>query len=196
MDAWNDSGGEVQLETGLPTWIGVDLSFSRDKCFMVIVQERDDDKLGVFLFEFPEPGEYLTDNPADLEKLADSIAFISKRYKARSVSYDPGTSGALAPLLTRRGLKVLSVGWGSQGFATACDQTLFAMGAGRLVHANQPALYEHLTACQRVPAGDGGFRIRRRSSQMPITAAISLVLALGAALAPQQIAKIYTGNTQ
>jgi len=45
-------------------------------------------------------------------------------------------------------------------------------------------------SCARRPASDGGWRIARRAAQVPITAAVALVMAAGHACAPQQSVSI------
>jgi hypothetical protein len=51
-------------------------------------------------------------------------------------------------------------------------------------------LHSHLVSCARRPASDGGWRIARRAAQVPITAAVALVMAAGHACAPQQTVTI------
>ena len=59
------------------------------------------------------------------------------------------------------------------------------MNAGQLIHAGQDILKEHLVATARKPASDGGWRIARRASTNPISAAVALVMAIGHCTQPQ-----------
>jgi len=59
------------------------------------------------------------------------------------------------------------------------------MNSERLKHPGQSELRDHLVACARRPASDGGWRIARRASQSPISAAVALVLAVGHAEVPR-----------
>ena len=61
---------------------------------------------------------------------------------------------------------------------------------GQLFHPAQETMHSHLVSCARRPASDGGWRIARRAAQVPITAAIALVMAVGHATEPQQSVSI------
>ena len=51
MDIWNAGESPVQMEDDLPTWCAIDLSFNRDKAYLVTVQQREDEKLACFVHE-------------------------------------------------------------------------------------------------------------------------------------------------
>jgi phage terminase large subunit-like protein len=106
------------------------------------------------------------------------------------LAYDPNTAGFIAPHLARAHVATSPTPWSGANFAISCDQTLNAMNSGRLIHAGQEVMYEHLVACARRPAGDGGWRIARRAATNPISAAVALVMAVGHATTPQPEAVI------
>ena len=54
-----------------------------------------------------------------------------------------------------------------------------------MLFRSQDILKEHLVATARKPASDGGWRIARRASTNPISAAVALVMAVGHATQPQ-----------
>ena len=180
MDKWNASESNIQMEDGLITYMGLDLTFNREKAYLVTVQERADKKLGVFLHEWHKDGGI-----NDIE-LASEIAELTRRFYPRVLAYDPNTAGFIAPHLARAQIPVAPTPWSGTQFAIACDQTLNAMNNGDLIHAGQESMYQHLVACARRPAGDGGWRIARRAATNPISAAVALVMAVGHATTPQQ----------
>lgn len=186
MQTWNESHADVALEDGLPTWMGLDLNFNRDLACMVTVQQQADGKLAVFLHEWQKDGGI-----KDVE-LASEIATLTRRFRPRVLAYDPNTAGFIAPHLARAGVPVAPSPWASAGFAIMCDQTMNAMSNAMLVHPAQETMHQHLVACARRPASDGGWRIARRAAQVPITAAIALVLAVGHATTPQAEVAIYS----
>lgn len=166
------------MDPTLPTWCGLDLTFNRTEAYLVSAQEAPDG-LRVFLHR------WVKDNAIGERELASDIAVIARQYKVRQISFDPATAGFVAPHLQRAGIRMESNSWGSAYFATLCDVTASAMNAERLKHAGQSELRDHLIACARRPASDGGWRIARRASQSPISAAVALVLAVGHAEVPR-----------
>ena len=175
LDTWERGRSEIAIEDDLPTYMALDLSFNREKAYLVTVQQRDD-KLGCFVHEWTGLSN---------TQLASEIATLSRRFRPRVLAYDPNTAGYLAPTLSRAGIAVAPTAWASTAFSIFCDQTLAAMNSGQLVHAGQDILKEHLAATARKPASDGGWRIARRASTNPISAAVALVMAVGHATQPQ-----------
>lgn len=183
MDAWNEGERDVSLEDGLPTWMALDLSFNRELACLVTIQERPEG-MAVFLHEWKREGGI-----NDLE-LTGELAGLARRFRPRKFAYDPNTAGYIAPRLAQAGVHTEPTPWASAGFAISCDQTLNAMQSGRLIHPGQDTLHQHLVSCARRPASDGGWRIARRAAQVPITAAVALVMAAGHACEPQQTVTI------
>lgn len=182
LDIWEAGYQDVQMEDDLPTFMAMDLSFNRDKAWLVTVQQRPDDKLACFVHEWT--------GLSNIE-LASEVATLSRRFKPRVLAYDPNTAGFLAPQLARTGIPVAPTAWSSTAFSIFCDQTLAAMSGGQLVHANQEILKTHLAATARRPASDGGWRIARRASTNPISAAVALTMAVGHATQPQATSAIF-----
>jgi phage terminase large subunit-like protein len=179
MDKWNAGEQKVTMQDGLPTYMGLDLTFNRERAYLVSVQQTPDEKLAVFVHE------WYKDGGINDVALAGEIAELSRRFNPRVLAYDPNTAGFIQPHLAKAQVNAVPTPWSSAGFAIACDQTLNAMNSERLVHAGQEVMYEHLVACARRPAGDGGWRIARRAATNPISAAVALVMAVGHATMPQ-----------
>jgi len=178
-EKWNEGERQITMQDGLVTYMGLDLSFNRDKAYLVSVQVQEDENLAVFVHEWHKDGG-IND-----VALAGEIAELTRRFNPRVLAYDPNTAGFIAPHLARAQVNAVPTPWSSAAFAIACDQTLNAMNSGRLVHAGQEVMYEHLIACAKRPAGDGGWRIARRAATSPISAAVALVMAVGHATLPQ-----------
>lgn len=176
VEKWVAGSSNVQMEDGLPTYMALDLSFARDKAYLVSVQKREDEKLACFVHEWQN---------LSVVELASEIAQLTRRFNPRVLAYDPNTGGFLAPTLAKAGIAVAPTAWASTAFSIFCDQTLAAMNNGQLLHADQEIFKEHLVATARRPASDGGWRIARRASTSPISAAVALVMAVGHATEPQ-----------
>lgn len=184
MPQWHEGEAQVQLTDGLPTYMALDLTFSREFAYLVTVQEQPDGKLGVFMHQWEKQP---TINDVEL---AGEIAVLARRFRPRVLAYDPNTAGFVAPRLAQAGIPVAPTPWGSNTFAIMCDQTLNAMSAGAIVHAGQPELYKHLVSCTRRQASEGGWRISRANAAMPISAAVAMVMAIGHASTPGASATI------
>jgi phage terminase large subunit-like protein len=182
LDIWESGTQEIAIEDGLPTYMALDLSFNREKAYLVTVQQRADNKLGCFVHEWTGLSN---------TQLASEIATLARRFRPRVLAYDPNTAGYLAPQLSRAGIAVAPTAWASTAFSIFCDQTLAAMNSGQLVHAGQDILKTHLGATARKPASDGGWRIARRASTNPISAAVALVMCVGHATQPQAESNIF-----
>ena len=178
MTKWNEGEKEITMQEDLPTYMGLDLTFNREKAYLVSVQVQPDENLAVFVHEWYKEGGI------NHIALASEIAELARRFNPRILAYDPNTAGFIAPHLSRQH-ETVPIQWGSSTFAIACDQTLNAMNSGRIIHAGQEVMHEHLVACAKRPAGDGGWRIARRAATNPISAAVALVMAVGHATMPQ-----------
>lgn len=179
MTAW-DAGIDrtLKMDENLPTYMGLDLVFDRTQAFLVSVQD-DGKYLRVFMHSWEK------NSPINERELASEIAVLSRKYRTKQIAFDPNTAGFVAPHLSRAGVKMIPTPWASSNFSTMCDVTMSNMNSDRLIHVGQSELRQHLTACARRPASDGGWRIARRASESPISAAVALVMAVGHADAPR-----------
>lgn len=180
LQAW-DAGIDRTMvldPSGVPTFMGLDINFNRTEAYLVTVQEIDG-KLRAFMHRWEK------DSPINDRELASELAVLYRQYKARQIAFDPNTAGFVAPHLQKAGIRMEPTPWSSAYFATLCDITMMSMNSDRIKNTGQVELRQHLAACARRPASDGGWRIARRASINPISAAVALVLAVGHAEAPR-----------
>jgi len=177
-NAWADCADlDLDLVEGAPTFLAVDVSIDRRHAALVAVQQLPDDRLGVHLLD-----TWQADGAIDELQIAGAIAPLARKLQARSIAFDRYTAAGIASRLASVGLPVGDCS-GAQ-FAQACDELLSSMVHGRLVHAGQDTLTEHVLACVKKPVSDGGWRIVRRQSAGPIAAAVALAMATHYALQP------------
>jgi len=182
--AWADAAQPgLKLEKGRLTWLAVDVSIDRRHAALVAVQMLDDDRMSAHLL-----ATWYADGAIDDLKIATEIAPVARDLQARSVAFDRYTAAGIASRLASAGIPVGDCS-GSE-FAMASDELLSAMVHGRLVHADEATLTEHVLACAKKPYSDGGWRIVRRSSAGPIAGAIALAMAVHYALQPVSRAEI------
>lgn len=167
----------LQLQPGPPTWLAIDCSPDRKRADLVAGQLLDDGRIAVGLVE-----SWVSDYAVDDMRIAGDVAKWARFYNCRAVAFDRWTGSAIASRLASAGIPVGDVSGGQ--FAQACDETLSALQHGRIVHAGQPELMDHMNACVRRPSGDGGWRVYRKTGAAPITGAVGLIMVVHHASRP------------
>jgi phage terminase large subunit-like protein len=177
-NAWADCADlTLDLVPDAPTFLAVDVSIDRRHAALVAVQVLPDDRLAAHLLD-----TWTAEGAIDELEIASAIAPLARRLAARSVAFDRYTAAGIASRLASVGIPVGDCS-GAQ-FAQACDELLSSMVHGRLAHAGQEGLTEHVLACVKKPYSDGGWRIVRRQSAGPIAGAVALAMAVHYALRP------------
>jgi len=174
----------LELAADAPTFLGIDVTPDRRHAALVAVQQLEEGRLGVHLLETWE-----ADGAVDDLAIAQAVAPIARKVRARSIAFDRYTAGAIASRLASAGLPVGDCS--SSAFYQACDETLSAMVAKRLVHGGQQTLTDHVLACARKQGSDGGWRIVRRSSAGTIAGAVAMVMAVHYAARPLPKAEVF-----
>jgi len=169
-DAWSSARGEVELDRDLQTFLAVDVTPDRRDAALVAVQPSGDELRTVLL------DTWHADGALDDLTVAGDVAEQARQLGARIVAFDRYTGASIAARLASAGIPVGDVS--GPRFTQACDELLSAMVSGRLVHAGQETLTDHVLACARKPAADGGWRIVRQRSAGPVCAAVALTMAL------------------
>lgn len=170
---------DLLLDVGLPTWLAVDVSPDRRRADLVAGQSLPDGKTAVGLIQSWE-SNYAVDNTL----IAGEVAKWARHYSVQQVAFDKWTGAEIAQRLQQVGIPTVDVS--GAAFAQACDETLSALTAGRIVHAGQPDLDAHMNAAVRKPAADGGWRIVRKASAGYISAAVALVMVVHFSAKPEQ----------
>jgi phage terminase large subunit-like protein len=186
-DAWKDClDVQLQIATDRPTWLAVDQTPDRRRADLIAVQETDDGHLLAVMV-----ASWDADGAVDELKVAGDVAGIARKLDTRVVAFDRYTGSAIAARLATAGIPVGDVS--GPGFVQACDELLSAMVSGRLRHTGQQLLTDHISACAKRPAADGGWRIVRRQSSGPVSGAVALAMAIHHAVQPQAVAEIIVG---
>ena len=193
-------GVELDTTGERPTWLAVDVSLDRRSAGLIVVQKVEGLPVDGVLPGM-EPDRFLAvlvdewhaEGAVDDLLIAGDVAERFREFHAREVDYDRYTAAAIANRLASAGIPVHDVS--GADFAGASDGLLSAMCSDppRVIHTGQPALADHLNACARKPAADGGWRIVRRSSAGPVQGAIALAMALHRAQQPAVEPRIIVG---
>jgi hypothetical protein len=187
-EAWvNCTNSELTFDKTLPTMLAVDVTPDRRHAALVAVQKLDEhENIAAYLLETWE-----ADGAIDDLAIAGAIAKHARDLNARVVGFDRYTAAGIAARIAQVGLPVADCS--GIAFSTACDELLGAMVSGRLQHAGQETLSEHVLSSARKWSSDGGWRIVRRTSAGPIAAAVALAIATHYAIQPLPKAELYIG---
>ena len=184
-DAWADcTQDDLAIDPTAPNFLGIDVTPDRRSAALTLVQQLDGGKLGVHLLQTWE-----ADGAVDDLEIAQAIAPIARKLQARSVAFDRYTAISIAQRLSTVG--IVTGDCSGSSFYQACDETLSAMVAGRVVHGGQETLTEHVLGCAKRTTSDGGWRIVRKGSSGTIAAAVAMVMALHYAAKPIPRAEVY-----
>ena len=187
-EAWANCYDEtLTFDKQLATMLAIDVTPDRRHAALVAVQKLDDDEnIGVHLLETWE-----ADGAIDDLAIAGAVAKHARDLNARVVGFDRYTAAGIAARIAQVGLPVADCS--GIAFSTACDELLGAMVSGRLKHAGQETLSEHVLSSARKWTSDGGWRIVRRQSAGPVAAAVALAIATHYAIQPLPKAELYIG---
>lgn len=171
------------LKPGRTTWLAVDIAPHRRTAVLVAGQLLEDGRIGIGLLKL-----WRADHNVDDIVIASETADAARKYRAVSVGFDRYSSSAIAAKLAASGINVEDVS--GSAFAQACDETLSAMTHGRIVHAGQQELIDHVISCATKPTSDGGWRIVRRKSMGDVSAAIAMAMVIHFATKPRNTPQI------
>ena len=184
-DAWADcSDDALAISTDAPSFLGIDVTPDRRSAALTLVQQLPEGKLGVHLLQTWE-----AEGAVDDLEIAQAVAPIARKLRARSVAFDRYTAISIAQRLSSVG--IVTGDCSGSAFYQACDETLSAMVAGRIIHGSQETLTEHVLGCAKKTTSDGGWRIVRKGSSGTIAAAVAMVMALHFAAKPLPKAEVY-----
>jgi phage terminase large subunit-like protein len=173
----------LRLSSDKPTYLAFDVTPDRKRADLVGVQILEN---GTMAFGIMQSWE--SSSSVDDMVIARDVSKWAAKYQTELIAYDKWTGAAIAQRLSVGGYPMRDTSGGL--FAQACDEMLSAMNAQRIVHNGDETLEKHFMACARKPTDNGGWRIVRRSSSAPISAACAAVMALHHANKPQAEALI------
>ena len=174
---------DLMLGPGLPTWMAIDVTPDRKRADLVVGQQLDGERIAVGVVQ-----SWASSTAVDDRMIASDTAQWARTYNARVVAFDRYAASSIASRLASAGVPVGDVSGAS--FAQACDETLSAINAKRLVHTGQPELASAVAASVRKAASDGGWRIVRKSSSGYIAAAVGMCMVIHHATQPQRMPEI------
>lgn len=208
MERWDDCTRDgdldIELEDGLPCWIGIDLSERHDLTAVVLVVRMEDDRYAVvtntFLpherlfiraredhvpydvwFDdgdmFTTPGETIAH-----ETIVQTVLDACTRFSVQQVAIDPWNAKLVAKRLEDEGVPVAAV---PQAFRTMTEPSHYLealVTEGRLCHFDHPVLRWCASNVAIETDSNENIRPSKKHSLQRIDPIVALVMALGRAM--------------
>lgn len=171
----------LAVSPGLPTWLALDVTPDRRRADLVAGQLLADGRVALGLVQ-----TWTSETSVNDLTLAADVSKWARHYSAQAVAFDRWTAAAVAARLAVAGFPTAETSGAL--FAQACDEMLSSMNSGRIVHSGQDELTAHINACAKKPTADGGWRVVRKGSTLPISAAVAAIMCVHHANKPAKIA--------
>jgi phage terminase large subunit-like protein len=176
FEVWSRTERPTQLREGASTWVGIDVSKSRDTTAVVWGQYVDEGRFHV-LCRIWTPTR---DSVIDLEDVADHLRMLNGKFDVKAMFADPSYFYNLEAL-AREGLPMIAVGQTPQRMAPYVAQTYEAIRKGQITHnADEQFAQQVLAARRHYSSGSVGWTISKKVYSHKIDSAIALILAFGA----------------
>ena len=186
-DRWNDcQDEEITLDPEKTTWLGIDLSPSRQEAALVAAQKLDHDRFGVVLLQ-----TWKSEQALDDLALANDIAPWVRKFQTEVLAYSKQTASAIAVRMIPAGIPVHDID--GNDYMAACDQWSGAINSGRLRHSGQEELTKQVLSAVKYQRGDSAWVIGRRASSATVCAAVASALVTHFATRPDQGIDIVVG---
>jgi phage terminase large subunit-like protein len=177
LDEWRECAVAPSVPTK-PISLAVDIDPNRKEAAAVAAWNNGD------RVEVAVLGQWF--EPLDDKRIADEVEVMRRNLGAPTVEYDPYTTWAVANHLGEERAHRVS----GPEIVAASSSVYDAVADGRIGHPGDAYLDAAVAATGRRPAGDGGWRITRKGD-VPIPAAVALVLAVFAALHPAPVPRVF-----
>lgn len=168
---WDSLRDPYDLETGAPTWVGVDVGIKRDSTAVAVGQRRPDGRLHVKV-KIWLPAK---DQAVDVTDVMHHIRELDRTYALEAVSFDARFFDVPAKTLEDEGLPMIEVPQSVEMMSPAVGSTFQLIRAGGLTHDGDPTVAAQvLNAVARY--NERGFTLAKAKSKGRIDAAVAICL--------------------
>ena len=169
--AWDACRSELDLEDGLPVWVGVDVALKRDSTAVVVVQPQGERLVARAKVWHPD---LVT---MDLAGVEQYLRELHARFEVREIAFDPAFFQRSAEALADDGLPMVEFAQSPQRMVPAIATTYDMIVNQVVAHSGDPMFADQvLSAAPR--STDSGIRLSKGKSRRKIDAAIALVMAV------------------
>ncbi len=169
--AWERLAGEMEIDTELDTWVGIDMALKHDSIAVVMAQPQDG-KVAVSAKVW-HPAE----QAVDVAEIENYLRELHNRYNIKEFAFDPAYFQRSSEILIDDGLPMVEYPQSSQRMVPACGHAYELIINNKIVHNGSPVFTDQvLSAAQRMT--DTGWRLSKGKSRRKIDACIAMVIAL------------------
>ncbi len=182
QESWLPSGAweqcvdhELQLDTELPVWVGIDMALKRDTIAVVIAQPQETDA-GERVVVRAKIWQPQVDG-VDVAGVEAYLRELHQTYLVKEFAYDPAFFERSAEALSDEGLMMVQFPQTAPRMIPACGHTYELIVAKKVAHDGSPMFTDQvLSAAQRMSAN--GWTLSKGKSKRKIDACIAMVMAL------------------
>lgn len=170
FEVWRRAENAWQFREGAPTFVGVDVSKTRDSTAVVRGQIRDDGRLAAKAKVWTPTSVAAV----DLDELAAHLRELCRRYDVRGIAYDPAYF-TNAEALAAEGLPMIETPQSTARMAPIVGAAYATIRQGQLTHDGDELFTRHVLAARRHYCPQG-FTLEKMRFVEKIDAAVALCL--------------------
>jgi phage terminase large subunit-like protein len=162
---------EIQLDTELPVWVGIDMALKRDTIGICIAQPQGERCVVRAKIWNPEI------DGIDIAGVEAYLREIHNTYEVREFVYDPAFFERSAEALSDEGMNLVTFPQSASRMIPACGNAYEMIVAKKIAHDGSPTFTDQvLSAAQRM--SDKGWTLSKGKSRRKIDSCIAMVMAL------------------
>src|SRR6266496_4085550 len=164
---------DMEISTGEPVWLGVDIGVRHDSTAVAIVAGRGGGKVAARAIIMRPPAS----GALPLETVEQTLRELCETYNVQQVAFDPWAFRRSAELLTSEGLPMVEFPQSPERMANASANLYQLIDSGQLVHDGDPYLRAHVVAGVTKETERGWRLVKDPKLSRPIDALIALAMA-------------------
>ena len=171
VGAWEQCVSDLQLDTELPVWVGIDMALKHDTIAVCVAQPQADRCVVRSKIWQPEL------EGVDVVAVEHYLRELHNQFQVQEFAFDPAYFQRSAEALSDDGLPMVEFPQSGARMIPACGNAYEMIGNRKIAHDGSPTFTDQvLSAAQRMT--DTGWRLSKGKSKRKIDACIAMVIAL------------------
>ena len=171
VGAWEQCVSDLQLDTKLPVWVGIDMALKHDTIAVCVAQPQSDRVVVRSKIWQPEQ------EGVDVIAVEHYLRELHNQFQVQEFAFDPAYFQRSAEALSDDGLPMVEFPQSGARMIPACGNAYEMIVNRKIAHDGSPTFTDQvLSAAQRMT--DTGWRLSKGKSKRKIDACIAMVIAL------------------
>ena len=171
VGAWEQCVSDLQLDTELPVWVGIDMALKHDTIAVCVAQPQADRCVVRSKIWQPEQ------EGVDVIAVEHYLRELHNQFQVQEFAFDPAYFQRSAEALSDDGLPMVEFPQSGARMIPACGNAYEMIVNRKVAHDGSPTFTDQvLSAAQRMT--DTGWRLSKGKSKRKIDACIAMVIAL------------------